>query len=170
MSRLNRANSPKLAIAMFAVALLVVFFWPRGWFVTRFVIGFASIGFGAGGLFALTYWREARIRIGRLKLRYMAVRRIAALATIAGLAPLLVRAVAVALNSAAERQRADSAASAPKLIVAIAHFRGDSDHRVEDAFEQELRKLRRSAPITVRKIDQVVAPEQASAGTGFVCA
>src|SRR5262249_30453405 len=75
----------KIGLTALGCALVVVFFWPRWEIVVRFVVLAAMGGGCAAALCGLTYWRKARIRIGRLGLRYKSVRWVAAMVAVAGL-------------------------------------------------------------------------------------
>jgi tetratricopeptide (TPR) repeat protein len=87
----------RLAIGLFAIALLVVFLFPNAHPVTQFVTIASVIGIVGAILCGLAFWPEARVRIARflnsrnLRFRYKVVRRNAVLVALVGLSFWLVR-------------------------------------------------------------------------------
>lgn len=84
-------NPRRLAVDLFATALLIVFLFPDAHRVAQFVTIASVIGAAAAILCGLTFWPTARVRVARflnaenLKFRYKVVRRYAATAALVGL-------------------------------------------------------------------------------------
>ena len=131
-----------IAVA-FVIALIAVSVWPHARLMVDLVFITAIPGLIAAIVWSLTFWREARVRIGRLKLRYKAVRRIAG---IAALILPAVSAVAASVNLSSGPEHSSRTATGsrgalapyPKLaqwkirvVVAIAHLEGDDGKRIE---------------------------------------
>jgi len=91
----------------------------------------------SGVLCALTFWSKARIRIGRLKLRYKLVRRNAALVAVIGVCFLLTEAISLGVRNVP--QPAGSSADSASKAVAI-----DPEQAVVRCFCETLSADRRS--------------------------
>jgi hypothetical protein len=149
--------------ATFAVALALVYVWPRSHLSIQFVLLATFIGASAAILCGLTYWHKARIQIGKLKQRYRRIRRVAALVTLVGLAPLLVREASLwTIRTPPEQSR-----GAAPLAIAIPHLQGDDSHRIEQQLERALGELGPDLPLQIRTIDKIVAPRELAAVLDF---
>src|ERR1700675_625021 len=71
---LNLADSLGVAVV---VVVAIVAIWPRSRMVSDLVLVTAIPGSIAAIVWGLTFWQKARVQIGRRKLRYKPVRRIA---------------------------------------------------------------------------------------------
>src|ERR1700736_35202 len=101
-------NPRRLAVGLFATALLIVFLFPDAYRVAQFVTIASVIGAAAAILCGLTFWLTGRVRMARflnarsLKFQYKVVRRNAAVVAVVGLSFLLVRAVTGGTTDAAK--------------------------------------------------------------------
>src|SRR5580704_8308973 len=123
--------------AAFVIALIAASVWPHARLMVVLVFITAIPGLVAAIVWSLTFWREARVGIGRLKLRYKAVRRIAGIAALSCLPFLLLQQASIYLqgpNMLREVPPEIAAVSAPypdvenrriHLVFAIAHLEGD---------------------------------------------
>ncbi len=135
--------------AAFLLVLLIVAIWPGSRlirdlvFVTAIPGSIGAIGWG------LTFWSKARVRIGRLKLRYKSVRRYAGIVALACLPLLLLQQASLYLrgpNIFREQPPPSELAQAyPKMgkwrirvVVAIAHLEGDDGDKLESALRDAL--------------------------------
>src|SRR5882757_9395355 len=92
---LNLADS---LAAAFVLLLAIVVVWPHSSMVIDLVRVTAIPGLLAGVVWILTFWQKARVQIGRLKLRYKAMRRIAGIAALLCLPFLLMRQASIYLQ------------------------------------------------------------------------
>src|SRR6266849_8570177 len=121
----------------FGIALIPVFIWPHSRMAVDLVIVTAVPGLLGATLWGLTFWSKARVQIGRLKLRYKTVRRIAGAVALIGLPFLLVQRTSIFLRAPREIASESSEAYPDptqwrmRLVVAIAHLEGDDGNRVE---------------------------------------
>src|SRR5579871_954851 len=91
----------RLLGAILAMSLIVVFGAPQIGLVSRFVTFTIIIGSLAVIIFGLTFRRDARIQIGRLKYRYRVVRRNAGVVALVGFSFFIVQQLSFALWSKA---------------------------------------------------------------------
>ena len=125
--------------AAFVIALIAASVWPHARLMVVLVFITAIPGLVAAIVWSLTFWREARVGIGRLKLRYKAVRRIAGIAALSCLPFLLLQQASIYLQGPnILREPPPELAPYPKLakwkihlVVAIAHLEGDDGKRIE---------------------------------------
>jgi hypothetical protein len=150
--RLNLADS--LAAAVVPV-LVIVAIWPHSRLVIDLVLVTAIPGLIAAIVWGLTFWQKARVRIGRLKLRYKLVRRIAGIAAMFCLPFLLLQQASIYLqgpNMLREPAVDVSGLSEPypnpkpakweiHIVVAIAHLEGDDGHKIEGQLRDALANL-----------------------------
>ena len=86
-----------IAVA-FVIALIAVSVWPHARLMVDLVFITAIPGLIAGIVWSLTFWAKARVQIGRLKLRYKAVRRIAGIAALTCLPFLMLQQASIYLQ------------------------------------------------------------------------
>ena len=117
----------------FGIALLIVFIWPHAHLVTELVIVTAIPGTISAIVFGLTFWSKARVQIGRWKLRYKQVRRIAGIVAIACLPFILMQRASIYLRRPQPVAVVSAKGEHGYLItyIAIAHLEGDDGNRVE---------------------------------------
>jgi tetratricopeptide (TPR) repeat protein len=147
---LNLADS--LAVALVLV-LAIVAIWPHSRLVTDLVLVTAIPGSIAAIVWGLTFWQKARLQIGRIKLRYKSVRRIAGIAALFCLPFLLLQQASIYLrgpNMLRERAVDVSGLSEPypklgkweiRVVVAISHLEGDEGHKIEGQLRDALANL-----------------------------
>ena len=80
--RYRSLNLTDSLAAAFVLVLLIVAIWPHSRLVTDLVLVTAIPGLIAAVVWILTFWQKARVQIGRLKLRYKPMRRIAGIAAL----------------------------------------------------------------------------------------
>ncbi len=148
--RLNLADSLAAAVV---VVLVIVAIWPHSRLVVDLVLVTAIPGSIAAIVFGLTFWQKARVQIGRLKLRYKQVRRIAGIAALLCLPFLLLQQASIYLqgpNMLREPAVDVSGLSEPypkpakweiRMVVAIAHLEGDDGHKIEGQLRDALANL-----------------------------
>src|SRR4029077_4586617 len=114
--------------AAFGIALVLVFIWPHSRLAVDLVIVTAIPGSLGASLWALTFWSNARVQIGRQKLRYKTVRRIAGAIALLGLPFLIGQRTSIYLRPPGEVV-SESAEAYPnmklwrvRVVVAIAHL------------------------------------------------
>jgi tetratricopeptide (TPR) repeat protein len=147
---LNLTDS--LAVALVLV-LIVVAVFPHSRLVIDLVLVTAIPGSIAAIVWSLTFWQKGRVQIGRLKLRYKWVRRIAGIAALLCLPFLLLQQASIYLrgpNILREPAVDVSGLTEPypkpakweiRVIVAIAHLEGDDGHKVEGQLRDALAKM-----------------------------
>jgi hypothetical protein len=155
--------------AAFVLLLAIVAIWPHSRLVHDVVLVSAIPGIVAAALWALTFWPKARIQIGRLKLRYKSVRRIAGLAAIFCLPFLLFQQASIYLQGPnILRQKppdpTELSESYPKLaqskirlVVAIAHLEGDNTHQIEGQLHDALANLDPRLHVTPVILNRTIA-------------
>ena len=79
------------AAALFGILLFVVFFLPGTSLVSEFVTIATVIGSLGAILYGLTFWKKARVKIGRLKFRFKVVRRSAGVTALVFLSFLVMQ-------------------------------------------------------------------------------
>jgi hypothetical protein len=148
--RLNLADS---LAAVFVIVLVIVAIWPYSRLVIDLVVVTAIPGLIAAIVWGLTFWQKARVRIGRLKLRYKSVRRIAGTAALSCLPFLMLQQASIYLrgpNMLREPAVDVSGLSEPypkpakweiRVVVAIAHLEGDDGHKIEGQLRDGLTNL-----------------------------
>lgn len=136
-------NLPDTIAAAFVLALIAVSLWPHSRLMVDLVFITAIPGLIAAIVWSLTFWQKARVQIGRLKLRYKAVRRIAGAAALSCLPFLLLQQASIYFQGPnilreLPPEVADATAPYPKLgqwkirvVVAIAHLEGDDGAKIE---------------------------------------
>src|SRR5271170_3487122 len=93
--RVNLTDSLAVAVIL---AVFVVAIWPHSRAVIDLVLVTAIPGSIAAIVWGLTFWQKARVQIGRLKLRYKSVRRIAGIAALFCLPFLLLQQASIYLR------------------------------------------------------------------------
>jgi tetratricopeptide (TPR) repeat protein len=127
----------------FAVALLIVFIWPHAHLIYEFILLTAIPGTVGAIVYGLTFWPKARVQIGRWKLRYKQVRRIAGVVALACLPFLLMQRASIYLRRP-QPVAAVAAKAEPGYLLsyyAIAHLEGDDGQRVEKRLFTALKGL-----------------------------
>jgi len=138
--------------AAFVLVLLIIVIWPNSRLIVELVFVTAIPGAIGGIVWGLTFWTKARIQIGRLKLRYKAVRRYAGIVALACLPFLLLQQASIYVrgpNILREPPAPSELAQAyPKMgrwrirvVVAIAHLEGDDGQKLERRLRDALADL-----------------------------
>ena len=139
--------------AAFVLVLAIAAIWPHSRPVADLVLITAIPGIVAAVLWGMTFWSKARVQIGRRKLRYKSVRRIAGLTAVFCLPFLLLQQTSIYLrgpNILREPPPEVAEASAPypdvekwriRVVVAIAHLEGDDGHKLEGRLRDALSDL-----------------------------
>ena len=167
MTAVNKMRSPRqylserypwlkladsLAVAI-ALVLAIVAIWPHSQLVIDLVVVTAIPGLIAASLWGLTFWQKVRVQVGRLKLRYKSVRRIAGITALSCLPFLLLQQASIYLrgpNILRERAVDVSGLTEPypkpaeweiRVVVAIAHLEGDDGHKIEGQLRDALVNL-----------------------------
>ncbi len=147
-------NLPDSIAAAFVLALIVVSLWPHSRLMVDLVFITAIPGLIAAIVWSLIFWQKARVQIGRLKLRYKAVRRIAGVAALSCLPFLLLQQASIYLRGPnilreLPPEVADATAPYPKLaawkirvVVAIAHLEVDDGAKIEGRLRDANRRPR----------------------------
>jgi tetratricopeptide (TPR) repeat protein len=148
--RLNLFDS---IAAAFVLALIAVSLWPHSRLMVDLVFITAIPGSIAAIVWGLTFWPKARVRIGRLKLRYKAVRRIAGIAALSCLPFLLLQQASIYLegpNILRDLPPEVAEARAPypdvekwriRVVFAIAHLEGDKGQQLEARLRDALSNI-----------------------------
>jgi len=148
--RVNLTDSLAVAVIL---AVFVVAIWPHSRAVIDLVLVTAIPGSIAAIVWGLTFWQTARVQIGRLKLRYKSVRRIAGIAALSCIPFLLLQQASIYLqgpNILREVPPEIAAASAPypdvekrriHLVFAIAHLEGDKGQQFEARLRDALSNI-----------------------------
>src|SRR5260370_28802671 len=146
----------------FGLALLVVFIWPHSRLAIDLVIVTAIPGSLGAILWGLTFWSAARVQIGRRKLRYKLVRRIAGMAALIGLPFILMQRVSIYLR-APQEVASEGSEAYPNMnrwrihvVAAIAHLEGDDGHRVEGRLRDALGDFDRRLKVTPIILDRTI--------------
>src|SRR5208337_2710497 len=92
-------NAKRAVIYSIAASLLLIAILPQSSLATALVTIGVWAGVVSGVLYSLTFWTKARVRIGRLRLRYKLVRRNAAWAAVIGFSFLLMQAVSLGVRN-----------------------------------------------------------------------
>ena len=162
-------NLPDSIAAAFVLALIVVCLWPHSRLIVDLVFITAIPGSIAAIVWSLTFWQEARVRIGRLKLRYKAVRRIAGIAALSCLPFLLLQQVSIYLqgpNILRELPPEVAEARAPypdvekwriRVVFAIAHLEGDNGQQLEGRLRDALSNIDPRLHITPVILNSTIA-------------
>ena len=90
-ARLRRLRSRHGDAALLGILLLIVLFFPHASLVGTFVTTTTMIGSLGAVLWGLTFWRPARVQIGRLKFRFRVVRRAAGATALVALCFLVMQ-------------------------------------------------------------------------------
>ena len=147
---LNLADSLAAAIVL---VLVIVAIWPHSRLVHDVVLMTAIPGLIAATVWAFTFWHRARVQIGRLKLRYKPVRRIAGICALLCLPFLLLQQASIYLqgpNILRVRPVDVTGLTEPypkparweiRVVVAIAHLEGDDGQKIEGQLRDALTNL-----------------------------
>jgi tetratricopeptide (TPR) repeat protein len=147
---LNLADSVAATIVL---VLVIVAIWPRSRLVIDVVLVTAIPGLIAATVWSITFWRRARVQIGRLKLRYKPVRRIAGICALLFLPFLILQQVSIYLqgpNILRVRPVDVTGLTEPypkparweiRVVVAIAHLEGDDGQKIEGQLRDALSNL-----------------------------
>ena len=144
---LNLADS----LAAAAVFLLVIVaIWPHSRLVIDLVLITAIPGLIAAIVWLLTFWQNARVQIGRLKLRYKSVRRSAGIAALLCLPFLLLQQASIYLRgpnilrvppvdvTGLTEPYPELGQWKIRVVVAIANLEGDDGHKIEGQLRDAL--------------------------------
>ncbi len=151
--------TPMRAMAgAFVIALLIVLIWPHAHLVTELVILTAIPGTIGAIVFGLTFWSKARVQIGRWKLRYKQVRRIAGIVAIACLPFLLMQRASIYLRGPHPVAAVTANGEHLYLVTyyAIAHLEGDDGNRVEKRLITALEGLDRRLNVVPVILDRTI--------------
>ncbi len=163
---LNLTDSLAAALVLVLVIVAVL---PRSRLVIDLVIVTAIPGLIATIVWSLTFWQRARVQIGRLKLRYKPVRRIAGIAALLCLPFLLLQQASIYLqgpNMLRELPPEVAEASAPypdvekwriRVVFAIAHFEGDKGLQFEARLRDALSNVDPRLHITPVILNRTIA-------------
>jgi tetratricopeptide (TPR) repeat protein len=163
---LKLADSVAVAVVL---VLVIVAIWPRSRLVIDLVLVTAIPGLIAAIVWGLTYWQKARVQVGRLKLRYKSVRRIAGITAIFCLPFLLLQQASIYLqgpNILRETPPEIAEASAPypdvereriRLVFAIAHLEGDKGQQLEARIRDALSNIDPRLHVTPVILNSTVA-------------
>jgi tetratricopeptide (TPR) repeat protein len=155
--------------AALVLVLAIVAIWPRSRLVIDLVLVTAIPGLIAAVVWMFTFWQRARVQIGRLKLRYKPVRRIAGIAALFCLPFLLLQQASIYLqgpNILRERPVDVTGLSEPypkhakwkiRVAVAIAHLEGDQGHKIEDQLRDGLANLDSRLHVTPVILNRTIA-------------
>ena len=163
---LNLADSLAAAIVL---VLVIVAIWPHSRLVHDVVLMTAIPGLIAATVWAFTFWHRARVQIGRLKLRYKPVRRIAGIAALLCLPFLLLQQVSIYLqgpNILRVRPVDVTGLTEPypklarweiRVVVAIAHLEGDDGQKIEGQLRDALSNLDPRLHVTAVILNRTIA-------------
>jgi tetratricopeptide (TPR) repeat protein len=155
--------------AAFVLALVAVSIWPHSWLIVDLVFITAIPGSIAAIVWSLTFWQKARVRMGRLRLRYKAVRRIAGIAALICLPFPLLQQASIYLqgpNILREPSAEVAGATAPypklaawkiRVVVAIAHFEGDDGHKIEGQLRDAIASIDPRLHVTPVILNRTIA-------------
>jgi tetratricopeptide (TPR) repeat protein len=155
--------------AAFVLALIAVSLWPHSRLMVDLVFITAIPGSIAAIVWSLTFWQEARVQIGRLKLRYKMVRRIAGIAALSCLPFLLLQQASIYLqgpNILRELPPEVAEATAPypdvekwriRVVFAIAHLEGDNGQQLEGRLRDALSNIDPRLHITPVILNSTIA-------------
>ncbi len=167
--------TPMRAMAgAFVIALLIVLIWPHAHLVTELVIVTAIPGTIGAIVFGLTFWSKARVQIGRWKLRYKQVRRIAGFVALACLPFLLMQRASIYLHGP-QPVAYESSETYPDMkgwrihfVVAIAQLEGDDGGKLEWRLHDALDKFDRRLGITTIILNRTIAVAGRPQGIGHL--
>jgi tetratricopeptide (TPR) repeat protein len=164
---LNLADSVAAAIVL---VLVIVAIWPHSRLVHDVVLVTAIPGLIAATVWAFTFWHRARVQIGRLKLRYKPVRRIAGIAALLCLPFLLLQQASIYLqgpNILRVRPVDVTGLTEPypklarweiRVVVAIAHLEGDDGQKIEGQLRDALSNLDPRLHVTAVILNRTFTP------------
>jgi tetratricopeptide (TPR) repeat protein len=138
------------------------------------VIVTAVPGLLGASLWALTFWSKARVQIGRQKLRYKTVRRIAGAVALIGLPFLLVHRTSIYISPSREMASAGSEAYPNmkqwriRVVVAIAHLENDDGNRLEGRLRDSLGNFDRRLHITPIILNRTIPVSGRPQGIGHL--
>jgi len=149
----------------FGIALLIVFIWPHAHLVTESVIVTAIPGSIGVIMWGLTFWSKVRVQIGRWKLRYKSVRRIAGIVALACLPFILMQRASIYLRSPREATSEISGSGDypdmthwhVRVVVAIAHLDGDDGKKLEGRLVAALTGLDRRLHVVPVILNRTIA-------------
>jgi hypothetical protein len=81
---LGQLGSPIKLLLGFALALAIAYLAPGAGPIRALAIVAALSAIAGSVIFGLTFWRDARIQIGRRRLRYRNVRQVAGITALSG--------------------------------------------------------------------------------------
>lgn len=167
----SRRRLTGAALCVFAGALTIVYLFPR----IALARGLAEIAFAAGAIAAaicaLTWRRAARVRIGRLGLRFRAVRRAGAIAAAASIAIPALWTVALWRSPIGGLRTVASDASAPvpaTFTVAIAQLADDPNDRARQSLIRDLKRFTRGLPLTLKPVNGTIRLGPPPAAPGWL--
>lgn len=131
---------------------MIILLAPEVQVVSTFVALAALMGTLASILFALTFWNKARVRIGRLKLRYKQVRRFAGAIAVGGFALFLAQRISLAVWHVSPTPQVTTIRFAADRLQILADLKA----RRFDALDQELRSYQLQAEKNVSMEANVV--------------
>jgi tetratricopeptide (TPR) repeat protein len=143
-------NITDIFAALFAFILAIVVMWPHARVVTDLVVVTALPGSLALILWVLTFSQKARIQIGRRKLRYKSVRRLALNAATICLPLLIFQQASIYLRTLPLFGARVSDALLPypessdyefRVVVGVAHLEGDDGQKIQTQLYGSLGKL-----------------------------
>ena len=139
--------------AVLVLVLVIVAIWPHSRLVSELVLVTAIPGLIAAVVWGLTFWPRARVQIGRLKLAYKPVRRIAGIAALLCLPFLVLQQGSIYLRGPNILRVPPVDVTGltlpyPKLakweirvVVAIAHLEGDDGQKIEGQLRDAIGNL-----------------------------
>jgi hypothetical protein len=148
-----------LVVGVLIALRFVVWFWPRSAF-GRHLMQLAAVALAISAFIAgLTYWRRARVQIGRHGMRYKVVRWRAIRVARSSLSFVLIWVLAVEYTRTAETPPAP----VREMTVAIARIPGDSNNRLQSDLQRALASLK-GIGIQSTKVTQAEAPQGTTPG------
>jgi tetratricopeptide (TPR) repeat protein len=142
----------RAVVGAIGALFLFIFLAPEAQVVSAFVALAALTGTLASILFALTFWGKARVRIGRLSLRYKQVRRCTGAIAVSGLSLLLAQRISLAVWHISSTPQISTTRFAADRLKILADLKA----RRFDALDQELRSYQLQAEKNVSMEANVV--------------
>ena len=159
-------NLTDLFAALFAFILAIVVLWPYARVVTALVVITAIPGSLALILWVLTFSQKARIQIGRRKLRYKSVRRLALNAATVCLPLLVFQQASIYLRTLplfgarvpdALLPYPESSDYEFQVVVAVAHLEGDDGQKIQTQLYNSLAKMDTRFYISPKIVSRAIA-------------
>lgn len=166
--------------AAFVLVLAITAIWPHSRLVADLVLITATPGIVAAVLWGVTFWSKARIQIGRRKLRYKSVRRVAGIAALLCLPFLLSQQASIYLqgpNILRQPPPDPTGLSEPypklakweiRLVVAIAQLEGDDGHKIQGQLRDALANLDPRLRVTPVILNRTIAVSGRSQGAAHL--